>query len=158
MNTAMALIQQVQAVYLNSQLELQQLDQEILRLYRKRGYLETDELSQWISYHFGMWTLYQLICVKSVLIPKNYDVFMKRYANESTFENVMVYAKAHELPEAVFDKLYMEVHAALAQSGTLGRVTIESTHDGWLIKNTQQWNQAYIEIWYLMNGQRKDLK
>ena len=62
----------------NNKKELQELDQQMLTLNNKRGYLQENEIIPWLSFHFTMWIPDELMLYnRPAFSPKNNELYLQ---------------------------------------------------------------------------------
>ena len=128
----------------NNKKELQELDQQMLTLNNKRGYLKENEIIPWLSFHFTMWILGELMLYnRPVFSPKNNELYLKHYKDREGFEVISDYLEKHPLSEDGYEKVWARSFYMVQQMGILNRVKIGITDDGWTITNKFIWNIIY---------------
>lgn len=128
--------------------ELIQLDKQMLKLDQKQKPLKKDDLIEWLTIHYLMYSLTQLISSNEILIPKSLKAFKKHYQNIDEFKIVYKYLirPNHEsLTSQDWRTIYNNVCLELKNSGPImRRIKIKELNDGWLIKNKWFWDKIYI--------------
>lgn len=142
-------VQQVIQNFKENQKEIQELDEKMLLLDKKQGYLEKTDIAKWITLHFSMWGVYHLMQSRQLIIPNNSKSFIELYKNESDFKVLVNYLKKHNFSKEIFLIVFKNLFQELAVSGMLERITIQDKEEGWLIKNLEQWNTIYKKMWNL---------
>lgn len=134
--------------------ELIELDGKILQLDQKKGSLKKDDIIEWLTVHYLMYSVTQLMLSNSVLIPKNMESFQKHYQNVNEFKIIYEYLTNPNhvsLNKQDCETIYNNVCLELKNSSSImRRIKIKKSNDGWLIKNKWFWNQIYILMMQLM--------
>lgn len=134
--------------------ELIELDGKMLQLDQKRGSLKKDDIMEWLTIHYLMYSVTQLMLSNSVLIPKNMESFQKHYQNVNEFKIIYEYLTNPNhvsLNKQDCETIYNNVCLELKNSSSImRRIKIKKSNDGWLIKNKWFWNQIYILMMQLM--------
>lgn len=134
--------------------ELIELDDKMLKLDQKQGSLKKDDIMEWLTVHYLMYSLTQLISSNAILMPKNIESFQKHYKNINEFQIIYKYLSSsnHEsLTQQDWRIIYNNVCLELKNSSSImRRIKIKKSNDGWLIKNKWFWNQIYILMMQMM--------
>lgn len=134
--------------------ELIELDGKMLQLDQKKGSLKKDGIIEWLTVHYLMYSVTQLMLSNSVLIPKNMESFQKHYQNVNEFKIIYEYLTNPNhvsLNKQDCETIYNNVCLELKNSSSImRRIKIKKSNDGWLIKNKWFWNQIYILMMQLM--------
>lgn len=134
--------------------ELIELDGKMLQLDQKKGSLKKDDIIEWLTVHYLMYSVTQLMLSNSVLIPKNMESFQKHYQNVNEFKIIYEYLTNPNhvsLNKQDCETIYNNVCLELKNSSSImRRIKIKKSNDGWLIKNKWFWNQIYILMMQLM--------
>lgn len=134
--------------------ELIELDSKMLQLDQKKGSLKKDDITEWLTIHYLMYSVTQLMLSNSALIPKNMESFQKHYQNVNEFEIIYEYLTNPNhvsLNKQDCETIYNNVCLELKNSSSImRRIKIKKSSDGWLIKNKWFWNQIYILMMQLM--------
>lgn len=131
-----------------------ELDDKMLKLDQKQGHLKKDDLMEWLTVHYLMYSVTQLMLSNSVLIPKNMKFFQKHYRNINEFKIIYEYltnpnhvSLNRQDCETIYNNVCLELKNS---SSIMRRIKIKKSNDGWLIKNKWFWNQIYILMMQLM--------
>lgn len=134
--------------------ELIELDGKMLQLDQKKGSLKKDDIMEWLTIHYLMYSVTQLMSSNSVLISKNIESFQKHYKNINEFKIIYKYLSSsnHEsLTQQDCRTIYNNVCLELKNSSSImRRIKIKKSNDGWLIQNKWFWNQIYILMMQMM--------
>lgn len=140
----MDVLKELLAELSNNKKELQKLDQHMLTLNNKRGYLKENEIIPWLSFHFTMWIFGELMLYnRPVFSPKNNELYLQHYKDREGFEVISDYLEKHPLSENGYEKVWARSFHMVQQTGILNRVKIGITDDGWTITNKFIWNIIY---------------
>lgn len=114
--------------------ELTKLDKQMLELNQKQGSLKKDDLIEWLTIHYLMYSLAQLISSNEILMPKSLKAFKKHYRNINDFKivyNYLIYPNHESLTSQDWRTIYNNICLELKNnSSIMRRIKIKELNDG----------------------------